>query len=52
MRLAEGEGFEGVGWGLTDLIRLWKLEEKSKAPRIRTIRGAPGRPLDRLVSGR
>ena len=30
MGLAEVEGFEGVGRGLTDLIRLWKCAEKPK----------------------
>jgi hypothetical protein len=31
MRVVEVEGFEGVGRGLTHLIRLWKRVEKSKA---------------------
>jgi len=30
MGMAEVEGFEGVGRGLTHLIRLWKRVEKSK----------------------
>jgi hypothetical protein len=30
MRVAEVQGFEGVGRGLTDLIRLWKRVEKSE----------------------
>jgi hypothetical protein len=33
MGLAEVEGFEGVGWGLTDLIWLWKRVENSETAR-------------------
>jgi hypothetical protein len=41
MRLAEVEGFEGVGRGLTHLIRLWKRVEK---PKIRKRRVCPRFP--------
>jgi Protein of unknown function (DUF433) len=40
--VAEVEGFEGVGRGLTDLIRLWKHVKKSKAPHVKPTCGAPG----------
>jgi hypothetical protein len=43
--VAEVEGFKGVGWGLTDLILLWKRMEKSKT------RKRPVCPLGSCVDG-
>jgi len=49
MRVAEVEEFQGVGRGLTHLIRMWKRVEKSKTPRIKAIRGAPGSASEKCV---
>src|SRR5579862_4662279 len=43
MGVAQVEGFQGVGRGLTDLIQLWKSEEKSKAPHVKPTCGGTRR---------